>query len=219
MRPGVNTKTDRLYGCYLGIVGVVTLLLVVGLTVLVAMLFLNFTFVFDGVFVHDDVPFYVTPADSSAFRQATRYGVNYVLISLFALKYITLFLVFGVIVIASRGGGVGWVIAVMVWITLAGVYDVAVSVYWLIVAYMPLKCSVMNICRAWTSVAGDSSADAGVPNWTFLVLAWSGVAWAAVNIASFLVLLSVQKLIEKRSRLVLATAPVLVPVTTKNSDV
>lgn len=202
MRPEVGSETDRWYGCYLAVVGIASVLLVVGLTVLVALLFLNLTFVFDDVFVHADVPFYVTPADGTAFRQATRYGVNYVLVALFALKYITVFASFGVLVNSSRGGASGWVVAVLVWIGLVGSYDLAVSVYWLILAYMPLKCSVTNICRAWTSVPGDLAADAGVPNWTFLALAWSSIAWEAVNIVYFLLLWHVKVLTERRKRAV-----------------
>jgi len=165
---------------------------------LMIIIFMNLTFVFPPDFVHTDVPFYVNPLDSAPFRQATRYGTNWYLIAMFPLKLWTLVATMGALVHASRGGSSNLVTAAQAWIVIHGLFDIGLSIYWHLLAYAPAKCAATNLCRAWTAQPADAVTIAGVPNWIFLTLLWSGYAWQIVNILYFMILQAAQELIKKR---------------------
>ena len=177
LRPLAGSKLDRRYGQYIFGAGVFSIVMLIALSAVVTLMFMNFVFVFPPDFGHSDVPYYETPIDDAPFRQATRYGVNYILITLTTLRYGSIFFSYCALVASSRGSGSGWATAAAVWNGLIALYDLGVSIYWLILAYTPAKCAATNLCRAWTASPGDPVNTAGDPNWVFLMLAWNGIGF------------------------------------------
>lgn len=198
-RPTSGSPLDADYGRYLLALGILGIVMFAIITAIFGQILGTFVFVFEPMFPHTNVPYYIEPVDDAAFRDASRYGVNYILVHMVALKYVTPFVAFCAVLHASRGGAVGGVIAAQVWVILHALYDVGVSIYWLVFAYQPIKCASTNLCRAWTSQPLDSSDVAGIPNYSFRMLAWSGMAWGIVMTTVYYVLLQqVRKSVVKR---------------------
>ena len=202
-RPIAGSNLDRSYGRLLIALGIVGLILIAIALAIAGQVLGTIVFVFPPTFTHSDVPYYIEPIDDASFRDASRYGVNYVLTQLVALKVVTPFVAFCAVAHASRGGAVGGIVAAQVWTILHAVYEVGVSIYFLVFWFAPTKCQAMNICRAWTAQPLDAAEIAGQPNYTYSMLAWSGVAWGVVVTIIYYVLLEmVRRSVVKRQAMV-----------------
>lgn len=201
MRPEPGKKLDKMYGQYLLGTAIFSVVMFAAVAAVMAFLFLNFVFVFPPEFSHTDVPFYIEPIDDAPFRQATRYGVNYVLLTLTSLKFGSIFFTFGALVVASRGGDAGWLTAASIWNGAVALYDLGISIYWLILVFQPSKCAAANLCRSWNATPTDSVDDAGVANWTFELLAWNGIGFLVMHAVYLFVLLKFRTIVSNRQRI------------------
>jgi len=196
LRPVSGSKLDKDYGRTLCGTGLLGMFLVAALAAATSVLFMNFTFVFPDTFSNSDVPFYTVPnARSEVTGSAERYGFNYFLVLLVALKYVTPLAAYCVTVHASRGGSDVAVIAMFAWLFVHVLFDVGVSIYWVYLMFGPGTCAETNLCRGYTG-------DPGVANYGFKTLTYLGFAWQLVNLVYFFLMMRVFNAIGKQKELV-----------------
>lgn len=177
-----------LQGCVV-LTTIMAILLMLLLFVYYAIVFLNFTFVFDPPFAHDDVPFYRKPNSDVGWKQADRYGVWWWLIATSLFRVVSVIGTQFAVTNAAMHGEEAPLVAMQIWTIVYGLFDVSLAVFYIVVVYSNL-CASVQFCRNWEATQSIELASDGNANWIFLGMAWFSLAFAAVHIVNYIVLQS-----------------------------
>ncbi len=148
-----------------------------------------FTFTFETQFPQQTVPFYESPASDAIHRQADRLDFWWWIVVLQMFRILT---VVGTHMVLAHGAVTGQrvPVSIMQWGTLVyGLAELAGFIFYVIILFVPAKCSAVPVCRNWDAHKGDSSEIAGQANWVFHMLTWGTLAYLVVALVYFIVLI------------------------------
>jgi hypothetical protein len=157
----------------------VSTVLLLGLMVYYALVFLNWTFTFDTTFQQSNVPFY---EPSTLWRSnSDRFGIWWWIAALTLLRLITVFGSVSSIAYAAVTGKTSGLVFMKWWITLYGIFDGVLFIFYLIM-FIEWNCATVQFCRSFDSVPGDPPAVAGQANVFYHVFTWTAVGFIGVHI-------------------------------------
>lgn len=182
---------------------VFAILLLPVLAVYYAIVFLNFTFVFEPEITLADVPYYVVPhPDSTAtWKLADRYGVWWILTALSLLRIGSIVGSHMALANAAITGREFSLSFMRIWLMFYGAADFAIAIFYIITAYSKM-CSQVPMCRDWSASLTAIDVDA---NWVFLLHTWFSLAFAAVHIAYYVCLGKANKRLDQSLNTTLVT--------------